>query len=164
MKITYLVAGAAIVAATLAGCSGSDDDSKKSSSTAGASSTYCKDLKSVATDIKQLQAGEVSKFGTMVDKFPKLADEAPATVADDWKIFSQAFTDVEKAFSASGLELADLAAYQSGQKSLPKGVDVKKVQEAVKSYQAVTTDKVVKASKSIDVHAKKVCKVSLSAS
>ncbi|MCM3659331.1 hypothetical protein M3147_18930, partial [Agromyces mediolanus] len=145
MKISRMIACAVAVSALAAGCGGGDDD--KADQEDGASSTYCTDLKSVASDIKRVQSGKFDQFGDMVGKFPTLADEAPESIKEDWQIFSQAFLNVEKKFADSGISLGDLAVYQSGEKKLPKDLDLAKLEAAATAYRGIATEKVVAASK-----------------
>jgi phage-related minor tail protein len=152
MKTPLALATAALVAATLAGCGGSDD---------GPDSEYCKDLKSASTQFDSLSSNDVSKLDEAFKTFHTLADEAPDEVKDDWTTLDKGIVQVEKALDEAGLKFSDFAEMQEGK--MPEGVDVSKLQGLATEFQKLDSAEFEKASKAIEKHAKDVCKVDLSA-
>jgi hypothetical protein len=152
MKTPLAFASAALLAATLAGCGGSDD---------GPDSDYCKDLKSASTQFDSLSSNDVSQLDDAFKSFHKLAGEAPEDVKDDWTTLDKGITAVEKALKDAGLKFSDFAELQEGK--MPEGVDVAKLQGLATEFQKLDSAEFSKASKAIEKHAKDVCKVDLSA-
>jgi hypothetical protein len=152
MKTPLALATATLLAATLAGCGGSDD---------GPDSEYCKDLKSASTQFDSLSSNDVSKLDEAFKTFHILADEAPSEVKDDWTTLDKGIVAVEKALKDAGLKFSDFAALQEGK--MPEGVDVSKLQGLATEFQKLDSAEFDKASKAIEKHAKDVCKVNLSA-
>ncbi len=153
MNTPLALASAALMAATLAGCGGSDD---------GPDSAYCKDLKSASNEFDSLAASDVSKLDDAFKTFHELADEAPGEVKDDWATLDKGIVAVEKALKDAGLKFSDFAALQEGK--MPDGVDVEKLQGLATEFQKLDSAEFDKASKAIEKHAKDVCKVDLSSS
>ena len=151
MKTPLALASAALLAATLAGCGGSND---------GPDSEYCKDLKAASTQFDTLESSDVSKLDEAFKTFHSLADEAPTEVEDDWKTLDDGITSVEKALDDAGLKFSDFAALQEGK--MPEGVDVEKLQGLATEFQKLNSSEFDKASKAIEKHAKDECKVDLS--
>jgi phage-related minor tail protein len=151
MKTPLALASAALLAATLAGCGGSDN---------GPDSAYCKDLKSASTEFDSLSSSDVSKLDEAFKTFHKLAGEAPGEVKDDWTTLDKGITSVEKALKDAGLKFSDFADLQKGK--MPEGVDVAKLQGLATEFQKLDSAQFDKASKAIEKHAKDVCKVDLS--
>lgn len=151
MKTPLALASAALLAATLAGCGGSND---------GPDSEYCKDLKSASTQFDSLASSDVSKLDEAFKTFHSLADEAPADVKDDWATLDEGITSVETALQEAGLKFSDFADLQQGK--MPDGVDVAKLQGLATEFQKLDSAEFDKASKAIEKHAKDVCKVNLS--
>jgi hypothetical protein len=157
MKIPMALASAVLLAGTLAACGGGDGGS------GGEGSDYCKDLKKASKTFDDLSAGD--DLGSLDDAFKtfhKLADEAPSDIDEDWKKLDGAITTVEKALKDAGLTFDDLAKIQQGQ--VPEGVDTSKLQGLASEMSKLSSSDFTKASKSIETHAKKVCKVDLNAS
>lgn len=150
MKTSLALASAALLAATLSGCGGSDD---------GPDSEYCKDLKSASTQFDSLSSNDVSKLDEAFKTFHTLAGEAPADVKDDWATLDKGIKSVEDALKKAGLKFSDFAALQQGK--MPEGVDVAKLQGLAKEFQKLDSAEFDKASKNIEKHAKDVCKVNL---
>jgi phage-related minor tail protein len=150
MKTSLALASAALLAATLSGCGGSDD---------GPDSEYCKDLKSASTQFDSLSSNDVSKLDEAFKTFHTLAGEAPSDVKDDWATLDKGIKSVEDALKKAGLKFSDFAALQQGK--MPEGVDVAKLQGLAKEFQKLDSAEFDKASKNIEKHAKDVCKVNL---
>ncbi len=151
MKTPLALASAALLAATLAGCGGSND---------GPDSEYCKDLKAASTQFDSLESNDVSKLDEAFKTFHTLADEAPAEVKDDWKTLDSGITQVETALKKAGLKFSDFAELQEGK--MPEGVDVEELQNLATEFQKLNSTEFDKASKAIEKHAKDECKVNLS--
>jgi len=151
MKTPLALASAALLAATLAGCGGSND---------GPDSEYCKDLKAASTQFDSLESNDVSKLDEAFKTFHTLADEAPAEVKDDWKTLDSGITQVETALKKAGLKFSDFAELQEGK--MPEGVDVEELQGLATEFQKLNSTEFDKASKAIEKHAKDECKVNLS--
>jgi hypothetical protein len=151
MKTPLAVASAALLAATLAGCGGSDD---------GPDSEYCKDLKAASTQFDSLSSNDVTQLDEAFKTFHTLADEAPSEVKEDWATLDKGITSVEKALDDAGLKFSDFAELQEGK--MPEGVDVAKLQGLATEFQKLDSAEFDKSSKAIEKHAKDVCKVDLS--
>ncbi len=151
MKTPLAFASAALLAATLAGCGGSDD---------GPDSDYCKDLQSASTQFDSLSSNDVSQLDDAFKSFHKLAGEAPEDVKDDWTTLDKGITAVEKALKDAGLKFSDFAELQEGK--MPEGVDVEELQNLATEFQKLNSTEFDKASKAIEKHAKDECKVNLS--
>lgn len=149
MKKSLALASALLIGSTLTACGGSDADSD-----------YCKDLKSANKAFSSLEGGDASQVEAAFKTFHKLAGEAPSDVKGDWKKLDTALTTVEKALGDAGLKLSELGDLQSGK--LPEGVDMAKLQEAASSFSKLNSQDFTDATKSIEKHAKDVCKVDLS--
>ena len=150
MKTSLALASAALLAATLSGCGGSDD---------GPDSEYCKDLKSASTQFDSLSSNDVSKLDEAFKTFHTLAGEAPTDVKDDWATLDKGIKSVEDALKKAGLKFSDFASLQQGK--MPEGVDVAKLQGLATEFQKLDSAEFDKASKAIEKHAKDVCKVNL---
>ena len=151
MNTPLALASAALLAATLAGCGGSD----------GPDSEYCKDLKAASTKFDSLSGNDVSQLDDAFKTFHSLADEAPDEVKDDWATLDKGIVAVEKALNDAGLKFSDFAELQEGK--MPEGVDVSKLQGLATEFQKLDSAEFEKSSKAIEKHAKDVCKVDLSA-
>jgi hypothetical protein len=157
MKILMALASAVLLASTLAACGGGDGGS------GGEGSDYCKDLKSAKASFGDLSSGDdLGKLDDAFSTFHKLADEAPSDIDEDWKKLDGAITTVEKALKDAGVSFADLAKIQAGK--IPEGVDVSKLQGLASEMSKLSSADFTKASKAIEKHAKKTCKVDLNAS
>jgi cytochrome c556 len=149
------LASAVLLASTLAACGGGDGG--------GEDSAYCKDLKKASKTFGDLNSGDdLGALDEAFKTFHKLADEAPSDIDEDWKKLDGAITTVEKALKDAGLTFADLAKIQQGQ--TPEGVDTSKLQGLASEMSKLSSENFTKASKAIETHAKKTCKVDLNAS
>lgn len=154
MKLSLALAGTAILAGSLTACGGSGGGGD-----GGASSDYCKDLKSASTTFGSLSSGDTSKLDSAFAEFHKLAKESPSSIKSSWKTLDDAINTIEKALADAGLKFSDLDKIQAGQ--VPKGVDVSKLSGLATEFNKLNTPAFTKASKDIETHAKKVCKVTL---
>lgn len=153
MKISLALASAALVA--LSSCGGSGGGG-------GADSSYCKDVKNAQKTFGSLSASNASQLDAAFATLHKLADEAPSEIDGDWKKLDGAITMVEKALKDAGLKFSDFDKIQKGE--IPPGVDVAKLTGLAAQFQKLNGPEFSKASKNIEKHAKKVCKVDLNAS
>lgn len=153
MKISMAVAGAVLLASTLAACSGDDDG--------GGNGDYCKDLKQAVTSYGSLSEGDFDKLDAALKTFHKLADEAPSEIEDEWKQLDGAFKMVEDALEDAGLTFADIATIQQGE--IPEGIDASKLQGLASDMAKLSNAEATKASEAIEAHAKKTCKVDFNA-
>ena len=156
MKIPMALASAVLLAGTLAACGGGDGGS------GGESSQYCKDLKKAQASYGDLSSGNVAELDAAFSTFHKLADEAPSDIDQDWKKLDSAITTVEKALKDAGLSFADIAKIQKGEQ--PENFDPSKLQGLATEMAKLSSSDFTKASKAIETHAKKTCKVDLNAS
>ena len=156
MKIPMALASAVLLASTLGACGGGDGGS------GGASSDYCKDLKKAKASFGDLSSGNMGDLDDAFKTFHKLADEAPSDIDQDWKKLDDAIKTVEKALKEAGLSFADLEKIQKGE--MPKDVDTSKLQGLASEMSKLSSSDYEKASKAIETHAKKTCKVDLNAS
>ena len=155
MKIPMALASAVLLASSLAACGGGGGG--------GEDSDYCKDLKKAAKSFGGLKSGDdLGSLDEVFKTFHKLADEAPSEVDADWKKLDGAIATVEKALKDAGLSADDLAKIQQGQ--VPEDVDTSKLQGLASEMSKLSSSDFTKASKSIETHAKKTCKVDLDAS
>jgi len=150
MKTPLALASTALLAATLAGCGGSDD---------GPDSEYCKDLKAARTQINAVTSSDVSKLDKAFEEFHTLAGEAPAEVKDDWKVLDDGVRAFEKALNDAGMEVSDFAEVQNGQ--MPEGIDVDKLRGLATQVQKFAGPEFKKANDAVAKHAKDVCKINL---
>ncbi|KQV76712.1 hypothetical protein ASC61_17845 [Aeromicrobium sp. Root344] len=160
MKIPMAIASAVLLASTLAACSGGDGDG--GSGSGGSGSDYCKDLKKAQGSFGNLSSGDLGDLDAAFKTFHKLADEAPGDIDADWKKLDTAIDTVEKAMKDAGLKFSDLAEIQQGK--IPENVDPSKLQGLAAEMTKLGSSDFAQASKSIEAHAKKTCKVDLSGS
>jgi hypothetical protein len=149
---TYIAAAAlALSISSLTACGGSS----------GADSAYCKELKTDKTYFSSLSGSspDVGKLDEAFKRLHSLADKAPDDVKDDWKTLDSAITSITDALKDAGISFADIAKMQQGQ--IPKGADPTKLAALAPKLEAMSSDKVEKASKAIEKHAKSTCKVTL---
>jgi hypothetical protein len=156
MKIPLALASAVMLASTLAACGGGDGGND------GKDGDYCKDIKKAAKTFGDLDSGDLGQLDTAFATFHTLADEAPSDIKDDWNKLDGTITKVEKALKAAGVTFADLSKIQSG--DIPEGVDVSKLQGLATEMTKLSSAEYTDATKAIDTHAKKVCKVDINAS
>jgi hypothetical protein len=157
MKIPMALASAVLLASTLAACGGGDGGS------GGEDSDYCKDLKKASKTFGDFSSGDdLGSLDSAFSTFHKLADEAPSDIDQDWKKLDSAITTVEKALKDAGLSFADLEKIQKGQK--PDNFDESKLQGLANEMTKLSSSDFTAASKAIEKHAKKTCKVNLNAS
>lgn len=155
MKIPMALAGAVLLASTLGACGGGDGGS------GGEDSSYCKDLKKAEKTFNDVSSGsDLGQLDAAFKTFHKLADEAPSDIEKDWAKLDGAIDTVEKALKDAGLTFADLEKIQAGQ--VPEGVDPSKLQGLASEMTKLSSADFTEASKSIEKHAKKTCKVDLS--
>ncbi len=113
--------------------------------------------------VRQLLLGhDLGELDAAFSTFHKLADEAPSEIDKDWKKLDGAITTVEKALKDAGLSFADLDKIQKGQ--MPENVDASKLQGLANEMTKLSGSDFTTASKAIEKHAKKTCKVDLNAS
>ena len=158
MKISLALAGAVMLVSTLAACGGDDGGGGGD----GEGSDYCKDIKAAAKSFGTLSSGDTAQLDKAFATFHDLADEAPDSIKGDWKTLDDAITTIETALKEAGLKISDLTKLQSG--DVPEGVDVSKLQGLATELQSLTGPEFTKATKAIDTHASKTCKVKLSGS
>lgn len=156
MKIPMALASAVLLVGTLGACGGGDGGS------GGSGSDYCKDLKKAKASFGDLSSGNLGDLDAAFKSFHQLADEAPSDIDEDWKKLDGALTTVEKALKDAGLSFSDLDKIQQGQ--IPEGVDTSKLQGLASEMTKLSGADYEKASKAIETHAKKTCKVDLNAS
>lgn len=154
MKIPMAVASAVLLASTLGACGGDGGG--------GEGSDYCKELKKAKSTYSGMSSGDASDLDETFATFHKLADDAPSEIEDDWKKLDSVVTTVEKALADAGMSPSDLGKIQKGE--MPEGVDQSKLQDLAKEMAALSSSDVTGASKAIETHAKKTCKVDLNAS
>lgn len=157
MKISLALAGAVLLGSSLAACGGGDGGGG-----GGEDSDYCKDVKKASKTFGDLSTGDVAQLDEAFATFHTLADEAPGDIKADWTKLDSAITTVEKALKDAGLKFSDLDKIQKGE--VPPGVDVSKLTGLASEMSKLSGPDFTKASKAIDTHASKVCKVDLNAS
>ncbi len=150
MKTPLALASAALLAATLAGCGGSD----------GPDSEYCKDLKAASSQFETITSSDVANFDEAFDQLRKLADKAPDELEDDWATIDKHLAGIEKALDDAGIKLEDFKMIQEGK--MPEGVNVAKLQGLATEFQKLSGPESEKANDAITKHAKDVCKVDIS--
>lgn len=156
MKIPMALASSVLLASTLAACGGGGGGG-------GENSNYCKDLKKASKTYGDFSSGaDLGSLDSAFKTFHKLAAEAPSDIDKDWKKLDGAITTVEKALKDAGLTFADLEKIQKGQ--MPENYDASKLQGLASEMTKLSSSDFTAASKSIEKHAKKTCKVNLNAS
>jgi hypothetical protein len=130
----------------------------------GASSAYCKELKSDKTYFDSFNSSkpDFEKIDEAFKRLHSLADKAPDEVADDWKVLDGAITSITTALKDAGISFADIGKMQQGQ--MPKGADPQKLAALAPKLQELSGAKFDKASKAIEKHANDTCGVKLSGS
>ena len=161
MKIPLTIASAVLLGSVLTACGGSDGGGGALSGSGGKGSDYCKDIKAAAATFGDLDSGDTASIGEAFATFHKLAGEAPGDIKADWKTLDGAIVTVEKALTDAGIKIEDFDKLSSGQ--LPEGVDPNKLAGLATVFDNLSSAKFDKASKSIETHAKSVCKVDLNA-
>jgi len=158
MRTTAILSTLVLSAGVLAGCGGGGDDSSSSSS-------YCKDLKAAKAKFATFSSStpDFDKLDDAIATMHDLADGAPSSVADDWKILDDGLQAMEKALDDAGLKISDLGAISAGQ--LPEGMTAEeltaigpKLQEA---FSGLSGDEFTKATDAIEKHAKSECGINL---
>jgi hypothetical protein len=146
-RIVVALAAAGLMGALLTGCGGSDDKgsnpngraatrpSPGSGKTSGVRTTsptttttampiftgdYCADLKSAKNTVEVLGAASLSQdsFDQLSDVLHIVGDEAPHSVADDWKTLGDALDSISHALQTAGITFDDLD--KIGQPGVPK--------------------------------------------
>lgn len=153
-----IVAGLVLGAGLLSGCGGDDDAAK-------VGGNYCDTMKSVAQTVKSFTGGggtpDVSKFEDFIAAAQDLQEQAPADLADSWKVLNDAMGTLTAALEDAGITLEQLvAAVATGQ--MPEGVDQAKVTALVPKLQELSGPELDAATDAIDKHAKDECDVDLS--
>jgi hypothetical protein len=130
----------------------------------GASSAYCKELKSDKAYFSSFSGSnpDFAKIDEAFDRLHSLADKAPDEVADDWKVLDGAITSITDALDDAGIKFSDLGKMQQGE--MPKGADPQKLAALAPKLQELSGAKFDKASKAIEKHAKDTCNVKLTGS
>lgn len=142
----------ALIATSLASCS--------SSSSSGGD--YCSAIKSANANLKDMSSfanvNEASwtKIRTAASD---IESKAPSDVKDDWKVLSDDFDAMDKAFKDAGLSMDDFSSIQSGK--LPPGVDQAKLQQLGKTLQSVDIHRLTSATSAIKTEVKNTCHVEL---
>jgi hypothetical protein len=145
----------ALVVAPLTAC----NSGSKSSATTGSDSAYCHDVSAAKQGLTLIAQGNISTFDSTVAQLNRLSQEAPAGVADDWKLIAGLFQRVSSAFAAAGVTGPDFAKIQKGQ--LPKGVDPNALLKAAKKVQDLSSGSFGAAEAKITADAKDQCNVDL---
>lgn len=155
MKISLTLAGVVLLGTSLAACGGSDGGS-------AGGGDYCKDLKKAQSTFSDVSANDFDTLDSAITTFHKLADEAPSDIDAEWKTLDGAFVKIEDGFKAAGIKMSDLGDIQKGK--IPAGADVSKLSSLASSFSEISSDKVLKAQKAIEKHAKDTCDVNLGSS
>jgi hypothetical protein len=151
-RILSATAAVALGLGVLTACGGGDD---------AAASGYCDDLKATKTNLDAIQEGDLSSLEKAADQIHDLRDEAPEAVSSDWKVLSDGFDKILAAFQKAGLDADDIAKLQDG--TMPEGVDMQALQDAMTEIQDLSSDDFTKAGDAISKHAKDECNVDLQA-
>jgi hypothetical protein len=155
VKISQALAGAVLISATLAACSGSSDGGD------AAGGSYCKDIKAAKPTFETLASGNLAELEKGFTTFHRLADESPDELKDQWKVLDEAADSVEDKLKEAGLTFDDLPDIQAGK--LPEGVSVEKLTAFAADLQKLNNDTFAEARTAIGKQAKDVCGVELGA-
>jgi hypothetical protein len=159
MRTNTVIGAVALTLATtvLSACGGGGGGSS-------ASGDYCSELKADKTYFQSLNGDnpDLSKLDEVFSRMHTLAGDAPSEVASDWKTLDGAISTIENALKEAGLKPSDLAGLQSG--TIPKGVDIQKLQALAPKLQALDGSAVSDAADAIAKNAKDKCDVDLNAS
>lgn len=154
MKIPMAVASAVLLASSLGACSGGDG---------GEGSDYCKALEKAESEFSEVTRGnDFGQLDAAFGKMHELADKAPSDIADDWKKLEELITTLEEGLKDAGLSFSDIPKIQQGQ--TPEGLDPSKLQDLAAKMSTFAGPEFANASKAIEAHAKKTCKVDLNPS
>lgn len=153
-----ITAGLLLGAGLLAGCGG-DGDGK------AGGGDYCDTLKSTATTVKSFTGDgatpDFSKFDDFIDAAHDLEDQAPSSLADDWKVVIGGMDALTAALEDAGITLEELmTAATTGQ--MPPGVDQAKLMALAPKLESLSGAEMEAATDAIDKHAKDECDVDLS--
>lgn len=152
MKKTLALAAGVLLTVSLAACGGSGSSS---------SGDYCDLLKDAKSDVDTSDFTTLTdaKFNDLVDQIHAVEESAPSDVQDDWKTFGDVLDQFQSILSDAGISFDDLSSLQSGQ--LPDGVDMAKLQEAMKKLQSLDTDSLTEAQQNIADNAKSECDITI---
>lgn len=169
-RTTMVVTGVLLGASVLGGCGSSDDKETKgsasdpsSSATASGSSDYCKHLADAKDVISKFSGSDVPDAEALqgfIDDVGTFEDEAPADIADDWKLVGDRLDSLVAALDEAGLTLDDLVSAMATNQ-LPPGVSMDKLSALSQKVQNLADADFKKATAAIGAQAKSDCDLDL---
>lgn len=159
MRVTAVLSTLVLSVGLVAGCGDDGGDSSSSNS------AYCKGLQAASADFATFDSPspDFDRLDDALKTFHELANEAPAAVASEWKVFDDALTAVEKDLAAVGLTVKDLGLFTQGQ--LPEGVSADELAaltpKLAATFSKLEDESFSKATDKIFAHGKSECGVDL---
>jgi len=158
MRTTAILTTLVLSAGVLAGCGGGGGSGSSSNA-------YCQDLKDAKADFATFDssAPDFNKLDAAINRFHKIAGDAPSAVSADWKTLDEALSGLQSDLKDLGLSLKDLGPITQGQ--LPPGMTASDLATIAPKLQSTFTKlsdpKFKKASDAIEKHAKSACGIDL---
>jgi hypothetical protein len=115
---------------------------------------YCESLKDARDRLQALegQGGSTGDFEEAIGALRGISEEAPASVAGDWRVFIGGFDTLVQALDEAGLSLEDLADPQA-----MGDIDPQELQELQEQIESLDSKKFQQAADSISSHARSEC-------
>lgn len=167
VKISVMVATAALMLAAIAGC-GDDSSSKKADApdkavAAAGSAGYCKQIEVAAKEHFGPDSADMADPRAAFDAMILIAKSAPKAVSAEWNQMGDAVQAMLTTLDEIGISFADLDSVFEGKS--PEGADIDP-EEALAALEpvmaAVSAPEFLAAQKKVQAHAKSECNVDLS--
>lgn len=143
-----VVAGVALAAALLAGCSESPEDVR---------ADYCDAVEERQVELSETMAEDSpATLLRALPVFHDLADKAPRDIADDWELLLAALDGLDEALTEAGVDPADYDAEDP-----PDGVSEEQQRAIARAADELTRPEVAAAYEGVQQHAKDVCRTPL---
>lgn len=146
MRYSLALAGAALLAATLAGCGDGTEE-------------YCASLEEARTDLEAFRDGDFTQLEETLDRIRQIGADAPEEVRDDWETLNGGITELRDGLAAAGVDLDDLEGVLEGGQ-LPEGLDRTEMLELGAALQGFAGD-MRDAFEAIEQHARDECDIDL---
>jgi hypothetical protein len=148
MRNLMTVAGAVVLASSLAACGGGGSELE----TVG----YCREFKDASEVFTTVDA---NNFPQVVDIYHRLAAAAPSEIDADWKELDGTMAAVDEALREAGISFAEMSSYMSTRTL--EGADRSEVEDVRTAASALSRPEFKEAAVAIQVHAKSTCNVDL---
>lgn len=140
-------------------------DSSPSPSTAGDTNTdaaYCSTLKQARQDFSGFDFTSLSdaQFTKFRSRLQTIQDQAPASVADDWRLLGNKLDQIKNLLGKAGVSFNDLQKLQRNQ--IPAGFDLKKFKAIVPKLKKLANDPGIEQARNAIAHSAKTdCHISM---